>query len=296
MPVIGVLEAGGRRLIRAEFHKGLAETGFVEGRNVIMEHHFAEGRYEQLPALAAELVHHRVSVIVAIPSTAALAAKAATTTIPIVFLTGFDAVRIGLVRNLNRPGGNITGISYLSATLGTKRLEFLHQLVPNAALIAALMNPTNANYETELEDIKTAARILGLKLTVVEASSDNDIGIAFTAVVQQRADALIVGGDAFLALRTSQISELATRHSIPAMYQNNDATDAGGLISYGASRAEYVYEAGIYAGRILKGDKPAALPVLQPTKFELVINLKTAKAMGLEIPPGLLAIADEVIQ
>jgi putative ABC transport system substrate-binding protein len=297
MPVIGYLGAGtSDSSATPAFHRGLGETGYVEGRNVMLEYRYAEGQYDRLPGLAADLVRRRVSLIAATPSPAAMAAKAATTTIPIVFTSGFDAARIGLVASFSRPGGNVTGISYLSGTLGSKRLELLHQLAPNADLIAMLVNPDNANTQPEREDVETAARTLGQKLTIVVASTESELDQAFTTLIQRQARALLVGADPFFVFRRSQIVALAARHMVPTIYANRIYVDVGGLIAYGANVAEQLHQMGVYAGRILKGEKPADLPVMQPTRFDFVINLKTAKALGLTVPETLLATADQVIE
>jgi putative ABC transport system substrate-binding protein len=300
LPVIGYLDglspaqtAG----IVAAYRKGLAEAGYVESRNVEIEFRWAEGNFDLLPALAADLVRRRVAVIFARGGgRAALAAKGATTTIPIVFATASDPIKLGLVASLNHPGGNITGATFLGHELSAKRLDLLHNLSPKAAMIGVLINPDNANAEIDTEDIQVAANALGLKLLVVNASSADDIYKAFATFAERQADALFVANDTFVASRMNQIVALAARHGLPAMYSGVDAVQSGGLISYSARMYDADRLGGVYTGRILKGERPADLPVTQPTKFELVINLKTAKALGITVPPALLARADEVIE
>jgi putative tryptophan/tyrosine transport system substrate-binding protein len=277
--------------------QGLNETGYVVGKNVAIEYRSAAGHYDRLPELAADLVRRQVAVIVTIQGTmSALSAKAATSTIPIVFSIGSDPVKTGLVTSFNRPGGNLTGVSFLSNLLGAKRLELLRQVVPNLRSIGNLANPTNPNSEAEVEDVRAAVGALGLELHVANASKENDIDIAFATFVRQRVDAILVNADAFYFGRRDQIVALAAQHALPAIHQLREFTIAGGLLSYGTSITGAFRTAGVYAGRILRGEKPADLPVMRPTKFELVINLKTAKALGLTIPETLLATADEVIQ
>jgi putative ABC transport system substrate-binding protein len=262
-----------------------------------IEERFADFRNENLPALAADLVRHRVGVIAAMGGPAsAIAAQTATATIPIVFVTGGDPVGVGLVASLNRPGGNITGVSFLNNAIGSKRLGLLRELLPTAATIGFLVEPTNPNSASETSDMLAAAAALGRKLLIVKASTERDIDAAFVSLVQQRADAVIVAAQAFFASRQDQLLALAQRHALPAMYDRREVVAAGGLMSYGASLSEAFRQAGVYAGRILKGEKPADLPVTQSTRFDLVINMKTAKALGLAVPPSLLATADEVIE
>jgi putative ABC transport system substrate-binding protein len=300
MPVIGFLSSeapGAFTSLVAMFHQGLSETGYVEGQNVAIEYHWAEGRYERLPALAADLVGRKVDLIVTQggpPS--ALAAKNATSTIPIVFLGGSDPVEIGLVASLSRPGGNLTGMTFMSADLMPKRLEVLSELVPQVRAIALLANPNSPDAERIIGDVQEAARAKGVQLHVLKAGAEGDFETAFASLDQLQAGALVVGTDAFFASQRSQLVALAARHAVPAIYDWREFAAAGGLISYGPSFPAAFHQAGIYAGRILKGAKPTDLPVQQPTKFELVVNLKTANALGLTVPPAILARADEVIE
>jgi putative tryptophan/tyrosine transport system substrate-binding protein len=300
MPVLGFLNSRGPNDSAqnlASFHRGLKQAGFVEGHNVKIEYRWAQGQFDQLPALAAELVRLQVNVISATGGTAScLAAKQATTTIPVVFLTGSDPVQFGLVTNLNRPGGNLTGVSFLVNMLTAKQFELLHELVPNAQLIGFLVNPINPNTVSDTRNARAAADSLGLQLQVLNASSERDIDTAFAALVKQRAIALLVSTDPYFSMRTNQIVALAIRHAVPTMYSFRQYVTAGGLMSYAPSVTDAFAQVGVYAGRILKGEKPGDLPVMQSTKFELVINLTTAKVLGLEVPPALLALADEVIE
>jgi putative ABC transport system substrate-binding protein len=302
MPVIGLLSGQSpdtsAYLITA-FRQGLSETGFVEGQNVIIEYRWALGQPDRLPALAADLVGRKVSVIAATAgggTTASLAAKAATTTIPIVFTSGVDPVKIGLVASLNRPGGNVTGIAFLSLALEAKRLGLLHELIPTATDIAVLLNPTFPDFAEQLREVEEAARTIGQRIITLNASSVGEISSAFEHLSQRRPGAILVAADPFFISHREQLVALAAHHSLPAIYEDRDFTRAGGLMSYGASLFDAVLHLGLYTGKILKGENPADLPVMQPTKFELVINLKTAKALGLTVPPSLLAIADEVIE
>ena len=301
MPLIGFLNPTSpdtRRELMAAFHQGLAEAGYVEGRNLTIEYRWAKGQNDRLPAMAADLVQRRVAVIAAIDGTAAaLAAKAATATIPIVFILGADPVELGLVASLNRPGGNITGLSALSLGTVAKRLQLLHELVPAAANIAFLSNQTNPYYVTlETTELQSAATALGLRLLLLNASTTDEIEAAFTTLVAQRANAFLLGTDPFFMTVRDQLVALTNRHALPAIYPFREDAVAGGLMSYGTNLRDGYRLIGGYTGRILSGDKPADLPVLQATKFELVINAQTAKALGISIPLPLLGRADEVIE
>jgi len=301
MPVIGFVSAASRRggyeRSLSAFLKGLDETaGYVDGHNVAIEYRWAEGRIGQLPSLVADLVQRKVNVIAAPTTPAALAAKAATATIPIVFTTIADPVQIGLVASLNRPGGNVTGVTLLAVEVGPKLLELLHDVVPRATIMALLVNPTNPNVETQSRNLQVAALKLGLQAHVVNASTERDFDAVFAKLHELRAGALMISQDPFFNVQSGQLGALSVRHEIPAIYVNHEFAAAGGLMSYGTSQADVWRQAGVYVARILKGEKPADLPVVQPTKFELVINLKTAKALGLAVPPMLLTSADEVIE
>jgi putative tryptophan/tyrosine transport system substrate-binding protein len=301
MPVIGFLSSASREIDDVRrlppFRQGLKETGFIERQNVAIEYRGADDRIDRLPALATDLVRRRVSLIAAVGSPAsALAAKSATATIPIVFTNAADPVQIGLVASFNRPGGNITGFTELGADLGAKRLGLLHELVPSAISVAVLVNPTRPGVVAQSAQAQEAARALGLKLHILEAGSERDFDSAFLALVKMRAGALVISADALFNDHRDQIIALASRYSVPTIYEWREAVAAGGLISYGTGRLDAFRQNGILVGRILKGEKPSDLPVLRASKFELVINLTTAKALGLTIPPGVLAIADEVIE
>jgi putative ABC transport system substrate-binding protein len=299
MPVIGFLNGtspGPAAPFMAAFRQGLGETGYVEGQNLAIEYRWAEGRYDRLPALATDLVGRKVDVIVASGGDrSALAAKSATLTIPIVFTAG-DPVVIGLVASLSRPGGNLTGFSIITVELHPKLLELITELVPRAGVIALLMNPNNPNAERVMRDVQEAARAKGVQLTIVKAGTESEIEAAFASLVQQQAGALVVGADAFFNSWREQLVALASRRAIPAIYEWREFPVAGGLISYGTSLTAVYRQVGIYAGNVLKGAKPADLPVQQPTTFELVINLKTAKALGVTVRQSILAGADEVIE
>jgi putative tryptophan/tyrosine transport system substrate-binding protein len=299
MPVIGFLSSaspGPYAPFVSAFHKGLKEAGYVEGQNVAIEYHWAEGQYGRLSEMAADLVRRRVAVIAATGSSAALAAKAATTTLPIVFIVPDDPAKLGLVVSLNRPGGNATGVNFFVAELGSKQLGLLRELVPPAARVGLLVNPGYPLTEFVIKDVTAAASAIGLQVDVVQASDSREIEAAFSTLVRSKADALLVGPDAMLLSRRLQLAILAARHALPAVYNVREYPEAGGLMSYGTSQTEAYRQVGIYTGKILKGANPAELPAIQSTKFELVINLPTARAIGLEIPPTLLARADEVIE
>jgi ABC-type uncharacterized transport system substrate-binding protein len=301
MPVIGFLNYQSpdtiADLLRA-FRQGLKETGYVEGDNVAIAYRWAENQVDRLPALAADLIRRQVAVIVTSGGPAsAFAAKAASTTIPVVFTSNEDPVQLGLVPSLARPGGNLTGINFFNAELVAKRLEFLRELVPGATRVSVLVNPANAtSMKSTLRDIEPAARALGVQLKTLNASTSGEINAAFATFARERADALFVGGDAFFFIRRVQLVTLASRHRVPAAYSSRDFAEVGGLLSYGTNVADAFRQAGVYAGRILKGVPPTDLPVLQASKFELVINHETARSLGLEVPPMLLARADDVIE
>jgi putative ABC transport system substrate-binding protein len=298
MPVIGFLRnttaAGSAHLVDA-LRQGLNEAGLIEGQNVAIEYRWADDHQDRLPSLAADLVRRQVALIVA-NANSTPAAKTATTTIPIVFVAGGDPVNNGLVASLNRPGGNVTGVTFTSSSLDAKRLQLLLELAPKAATIAVLLDPNARDFETELRDVEQAARFLGRKIVIVKAGSEREFDAAFANIVQAGARALLVSTGPFFLGRRRQLVALATRHTIPAIYYAREFVEAGGLMSYGASQTDAYRRAGIYIGRILKGEKPGDLPVQLPTKYDLIINLGTAKALGLQIPDKLLALADEVIE
>jgi putative tryptophan/tyrosine transport system substrate-binding protein len=300
LPVIGFLSTGSRQfdaLRLAAFRRGLSEMGYVESRNVASEYRSAEDHYDRLPALAAELVRRQVAVIVALGSPpAALAAKTASTTVPIVFAIASDPVGLGLVASLNRPGGNVTGVTSLASMIVAKQFEMLHETVPKAMVIGFLVNPSNPNAETDTTEARKATRTLGLELHILNASTEREIDTAFTTLAQKGAGALVVVSDGFFNARSDQFAALAARHALPTIYAFREFAEAGGLMSYGPGFADAYREAGIYTGRILKGDNPADLPVVQATKIELIINLRTAKALGITFPLSLLGRADEAIE
>jgi putative ABC transport system substrate-binding protein len=299
MPAVGFLSSSSSTVTTkriASFSQGLRETGYLAGRDVAIEIRLAEGQYDRLPTMAADLVNRHVSLIAALAPPAALAAKAATTSIPIVFVVAFDPVKAGLVTSLSRPGSNITGVTFIGAGLGAKRLELVRELIPNAGLIALLTHPNSPDAWEELQNLQDAANSKGQQLLVLTASSDRELEGAFHSIVDHRAAALLVVADPFFFQSSDQLIALGARYRVPTIFWTEEIVAAGGLMSYGASISDAFRLAGTYGGRILKGAKPADLPVQQPTKFELVINLKTAKALGLEIPPTLLARADEVIE
>jgi putative tryptophan/tyrosine transport system substrate-binding protein len=299
MPVIGFLNSaspGAYASNVAAFGQGLKEAGYVDGRNVAVEYRWAEGQYDRLPAMAAELIRRPVAVIAATSTPAALAAQKATTVMPIVFTTSSDPVHLGLVASLSRPGGNVTGVTQLNVEVAPKRVELLHELVPAATVIALLVNPANPNAGTVASDLQAAARARGLRSHVLHASSEREIDDAFATLGRLHAGGLVIGSDVFFNTRTEQLGALAVRHAVPAIYHNREFVASGGLMSYAGSIADSYRLAGLYTGRILKGEKPAELPVQQATKVELIVNLKTAKALGLTVPLPLLARADEVIE
>ena len=300
MPAVGFLSfrsSGESASVEAAFREGLKESGYVEGLNVHIAFRWAEGHYDRLPALAASLVDIRVAVIVTAGGQASgLAAKAATSTIPIVFNTGEDPVKLGLVASLNRPGGNATGVSMFINEMETKRLALLHELIPAAAMIGVIVNPSSPSIDTELQDVNSAARALRRQIHIVNAANDRELDVAFTVLAQRKVGAVLVCANAYFTSRRDQIVALAAQHAIPAIYDHSEFTAAGGLMSYGTSLIDAYRLMGTYTGRILKGEKPTDLPVQQSTKFEFVINLKTARALALDVPPALLARADEVIE
>lgn len=299
IPVVGFLHGASpgpfTRLV-ASFRDGLKENGYVEGNNVTIQFRWAGGQYDRLPALAADLVDQQVAVIAAIGPPAALAAKAAAKTIPVVFTTGDDPVVVGLVASLNRPGGNVTGINVFTGVMEGKRLGLLAEIVPRVALIAVMINPTNPQAEASVKDIQTASAAIGRQVVILNANNERDIDAAFAAIKERRAGALLVASDIFFNSRRDQIVGLAARNKLPAIYEFREFVDAGGLTSYGTNLADIYREAGNYAGKILKGAKPAELPVMQSTKFEFVINLKTARSLGIDVPGAISARADEIIE
>jgi putative ABC transport system substrate-binding protein len=300
MPVVGFLDPRSPDTLADRlraFRQGLKETGHVEGENVAIEYRWAEGQYERLPALAAELVRRQVAVIVATPTVSALVAKSATATIPIVFTVGDDAVKLGLVSSLARPGGNLTGVNFFGAEVVSKRLELLRELVPRIVRLAVLVNPSNATIsETTVREVEAAARGMGVQAQVFNAGTSREVDAAFANLVRERSDAVFVGGDAFFTSRRVQLANLAARYLIPSSFSQREITEAGGLMSYATNIRDTYHQAGVYVGRILKGAKPADLPVVQSSKFELVINVQTARMLSLTVPASLLAIADEVIE
>jgi putative ABC transport system substrate-binding protein len=299
IPVIGYLSGSsseGQTATTAAFRQGLSETGYVEGKSVAIEYRWANGQYEQLPALAADLVHREVAVIATSTPVAALAAKRATTSIPIVFATGSDPVRDGIVPNLNRPGANITGATFFVNLLAAKRLELLHQLAPKADVVAVLLNPKNLNVELERKEAQEAAQALGLQPVFHQASNEHEIDELFADIIERHVAAILTSGDVLFSSRVEQIAAMALRNAIPTCFANRLQAVAGGLMSYGARNTDTFRQVGNYVGRILKGERPGELPVLEPSKFEFVINLNTAKTLGLTVPPSMLLLADEVIE
>jgi putative ABC transport system substrate-binding protein len=300
MPVVGLIDAGsadGSALRAAAFRKGLNEAGYVDGQNVMVEYHYLEGRYDRVPALMADLVRRQVAVIATHAVPAALSAKAATATIPIVFGVAEDPVKLGIVASLARPGGNATGINFFTQEVAAKRLRLLHDLVPKAVGIAVLVNPTNtSSAKTTLGDVQEAAPALGLEIQILNAATIGEIDATFATFARDRPDAMFVAGDGFFTSRRGQFATLTAVNKIPAAYSTREIVAAGGLMSYGTDLADMYHQVGVYTGKIFKGAKPADLPVLQSTKFEFVINLQTARALGIEVPPAVLSIADEVIE
>jgi putative tryptophan/tyrosine transport system substrate-binding protein len=301
MPVVAFLRAGSADTNArnvAAFRKGLSETGYVEGQNVTVEYHWLESPYDRLPALIADLVRRQLAAIATIGTPqVALAAKAATATIPIVFGEGVDPVQLGLVASLAQPGGNATGINYLNIEVAAKRLRLLHDMVPKAVRVAVLVNPANTSVtKTTMREVQEAARTIGLQIQILNATTIGEINAAFATLERERSDALFVGGDAFFLSRRAQFVTLTARDRIPATFSNRDYVEAGGLMSYGTDFRDAFRQVGVYTGKILKGAKPAELPVLQSTKFELVINFQTARALGIEVPPGVISVADEAIE
>jgi len=298
-PMLGFLHLGSAEdygTATAAFRKGLSEAGYSEGRNVTIEYRWAQGQRERLPGLMADLVRRRPAVIVAMPSSGATAAKAGTTTVPIIFWSQLDPIQIGLVTSLSRPEGNVTGINSFGGALGPKRMQLARELAPNAVAIGLMVNPNNLNFRRDIQDLEETALAIGQRLVVVEARSEPDIEAGFKTLAQEKAGALIIVPDVLFFRERAQLVTLAARHSIQAIYENREFVAAGGLMSYGSNQADSIRQAGIYAGRILKGDKPADLPVIQSAKFELVVNLKTARVMGFEVPTSILLRADEVIE
>jgi len=300
MPLIGFLDPRSPEMITERlraFRQGLKETGYVEGENVAIDYRWAEGQYDRLPAVVAEFVRRQVAVIVAAPTVSALAAKSTTATIPIVFTVGDDPVKLGLVSSLARPGGNLTGVNFFGAEVVSKRLELLRELVPRIGRLAVLVNPSNATIsESTVRDVEAAAPGMGVQVQIFNAGTSREIDSAFANLVRERSDAVFVGGDAFLTSRRVQLATLAARYMIPSSFSQREVTEVGGLMSYGTNIRDTYRQVGVYAGRILKGDKPGDLPVVQSSKFELVINAQSARMLSLTVPTSLLAIADEVIE
>jgi len=300
IPLIGLLSAGTRessaQVAAPAFHKGLSEAGFVEGRNVAIEYRYAEGQYDRLPAMATELAQRHVVAMVASPTPAALAAKAATKELPIIFAVADDPVKLGLVTSLARPGGNVTGVSFLLSNLAAKQLGLLHELIPSVTQFGLLINPTNVNAEDVTRQVNDAAAVMGAKVTIAQARDSREIDAAFKALVGAKIAALVVGTDPFFYTRRVQLAILAAHHSLPTIFNVREYAEAGGLLSYGTSLAEAFRLTGVYMGRVLRGEKPAELPVIQSTKFDFLINLATARVLGLDVPPTLLARADDVIE